>query len=181
MRLLCAVSVVAALVAVLATTPGGAAEPPARAAATTRLNCANSTGGFGRREVRFGPAWVRAVRQYADPALFASRRQADSGLYWAKAPLSLRRGRTATVSIAPKDRPFVDFGFGGRNVGDVVRVTACPRNRHRDTGERRFTSWAGGYYLTQRRCIDVVAHPRRSGSVDRATLSFGMGDACSQP
>ncbi len=165
--------VVALALAVVSAASAGA---PA-SAATERLTCANDTGGFGQREVRFGPAWVRAVNGYADPEFFATR-LGDDGLYWAKAPLSLRRGVTATVSIGREDRRFADFVFGGARRGDVVRVKACPRNGRR--GEAGYTSWAGGYLLTEPRCVDVVARVSRTRAVYRATLSFGMGDACAR-
>jgi hypothetical protein len=148
-------------------------------AAAARLTCANQTGGFGEREVRFGPAWVRAVNQYSDPAFFSTRYVDDFGAYWAKAPLSLRKGVRARVSIVREDRPFADFAFGGDNAGDIVRVNACRRSRQRaEHGDARYTSWAGGYLVKGPRCVDVAARNHRTGQVHRATLSFGMGDAC---
>jgi hypothetical protein len=165
-------SVLASALTVLLALPAA----PAGAVAGHRLECSESSGAFGAREVRFGPAWIRNADEWADPSFFATRRDPATGLYGTKSPLSLHRGVTATVSIARRDRPYADFKFVGSRRADVLRVSACPRNGRR--GDAAYTTWPGGFRLTEPRCVTVSVRRHDNGRVDRATLSFGMGDAC---
>jgi hypothetical protein len=167
-------AIAAASLAVLAAAgPAAADSPPHR-------RCADAEGPYPRDIVRFGPAFTGTTDGYvADPDAFAQQYDPDRDRYAAKIPMGMRRGVTATVSIARADRPFANFVSHGRNAGDVVRMTACPRSDPEGEGVRnRYTAWAWGYFLKEPRCVDVVVrrgHPRR---VHRTTLSFGMGDTC---
>jgi hypothetical protein len=171
-------------IALTALTALAAAEPAAAGFDRART-CENAVGQFGRREVPVGTvAAIRAVKGYADPAFFATRRDPETGLYWAKAPVAVRKGKVVSVSIAREDRALADLSFyptreGETDLRDVVRFSACPRGR--GPGERLWSSWPGGFVLTGPGCVDLVARARGSRRVHRATLSFGMGEACSRP
>ena len=45
-------------------------------------------------------------------------------------------------------------------------------------GERHWSSWAGGFAVKRLGCVHVVARERGKRRIHRATLSFGMRDAC---
>jgi hypothetical protein len=171
-----AVAALAALVAAPAASAGDAVEWD------RSRKCSNAVGNFGQREVPIGSvAFVRAVNGYANPAFWATRRDPDTGRYWAKAPIAVRNGKTVTVSIARSDRRVGDLQFmpsrsGGADLRKSVRFTACPRGRA--TGDRGWSSWPGGFVLDGPACLDLVAREVGSRRVHRATLSFGMGDAC---
>ena len=57
---------------------------------------------------------------------------------------------------------------------------ACPRPAPRsvDPYERHWSSWAGGFAVKRLGCVHVVARERGKRRIHRATLSFGMRDAC---
>ena len=152
------------------------------AGALAANGCADANGQFGRREVPVGTiAAIRAVKVYADPAFFATRRQSGSGFYRAKAPVAVRTGKTITLSIARKDRALADLAFSHTRNGqerrtDVARFSACRRGHER--GERGWSSWAGAFYLKRPGCVHLVAQEPGSARVHRGTLSFGMGTTC---
>jgi hypothetical protein len=165
----------AMLTAVLATAPVASARPWAD------RTCSNANGPPDLREVAIGPlAAVGGVNVFANPGFFASYYDDDTRQYGAKTPISVRKGRSVTVSIAWSDRDVADlaFGFGRhgqRRQRDAVRFAACPRGRGHGRG---WSTWPGGFRLTEPACVGVVARERGSRRVHRATLSFGMGDAC---
>ena len=156
------------LVIAAAVTAALAASAPA-AAATPRLGCRDANGPVGISRHMIGPlAAIGGVEYWADPAAMESHRQGDG--YGSKAPPTVRRGRTVTISIARRDRGFAEMSVG-RFHADAIRFTAC---KH-----RRWSAWAGGFELKHLGCVHLTARERGKRRVYRTVLSFGMGDACS--
>src|SRR3954451_15451008 len=101
-----------------------AAGAPA-AAAPPHLGCKEMNGPLGVPRHMIGPlAAIGAVDYWADPAAMERVRQ-DDGDYCSKAPPTVRRGRTVTISIARRDRGFAEMLVGGSHA-DSFRFTACP-------------------------------------------------------
>jgi hypothetical protein len=145
-----------------------AAAAPA-AAATPHRGCKEMNGPLGVPRHMIGPlAAIGAVDYWADPAAM-ERFRLDDGDYWSKAPPSVRRGRTVTISIARRDRGFAEILVGGSHA-DAFRFTAC-RNR-------RWSAWAGGFQLKHLGCVHMTAREKGKRRVYRTVLSFGMGDSC---
>jgi hypothetical protein len=163
-----------------------AATPVSEASAGDRkavqeAGCDRAVGTFGRREVSIGTVGaVRAVSGYADPAVAERFRDRDSRGYGFKAPLAVRRGTVVRISIARADRDWARIGIDGRRPVHSVRLTACPRPAPRRVPpyERGWSSWVNGFTLKRLGCVHVVARKRGGRRIHRATLSFGMGDAC---
>src|SRR3954468_10441333 len=145
-----------------------AAGAPA-AAAPPHLGCKEMNGPLAVSRHMIGPlAAIGAVDHWADPAAM-ERFRLDNGDYWSKAPPTVRRGRTVTISIASGDRGFADMQVGGSHA-DAFRFTAC---KH-----RRWSAWAGGFRLKHLGCVHMTARERGKRRVYRTVLSFGMGDSC---
>ena len=155
--------VIAAATAALATAAAPAlAAPP-------HLGCRDANGPRFIPRHAIGPlAAIGGVDYYADPAAFERYRMEDGG-YGAKAPPTVRRGRTVTISIARRDRDVGEIALGGVHA-DSYRLTACPR--------RRWSAWPGGFRLKRPTCLHLTARERGSRRVHRTVLSFGMGDSC---
>lgn len=137
---------------------------------TLRAGCRDANGPTGVTRHPIGPlAAIGGVEYWADPAAMERSRQ-DFGVYWSKAPPTVRRGRTVTISIARRDRGFAEMLVGGRH-SDSFRFTACPR--------RPWSAWAGGFQLKHPACLRLTARERGKRRVDRTIVSFGMGDSCS--
>jgi hypothetical protein len=175
-----AVAVLAALVAVghVAAADGAREEATPRA---QRVGCDRAVGTFGRREVFIGTVGaVRAVLNYADPDGLEPFRNPDGPGYGFKAPLAVRRGKVVTIAIARPDRDWAGISIDGRRPADRWLFTACPRPAPRsvDPYERHWSSWAGGFAVKRLGCVHVVARERGKRRIHRATLSFGMRDAC---
>ena len=175
-----AVAVLAALVAAghVAAADGAREEATPRA---QRVGCDRAVGTFGRREVFIGTVGaVRAVLNYADPDGLEPFRNPDGPGYGFKAPLAVRRGKVVTIAIARPDRDWpasastaAALPTGGfsppapaRRRARWIRTSGTgPRGpaASPSSGSAAFTSWPAS------------GDKRR---IHRATLSFGMRDAC---
>jgi hypothetical protein len=155
------------LVIIVASAVAVAAAAPA-AAETPRAGCAEANGPVNLARHAIGPlAAIGGVAYWADPA--ALETQHVGGQYSMKAPPTVRRGRTVTIAIARQDRAIADIAAGGKR-GDAIRFTAC---RH-----RKWSGWAGGFWLKRPACLHLTARERGKRRVYRTVISFGMGDSC---
>ena len=135
-----------------------------------------------------GRAAFTGLARYADPEEFAETYFEPDGTYRIKSGIGVRANRNVKLSIAPAQRSIAGLGYDNRNrspePGHAARVLfqPCPprtRAFSYDGTVGKVTGFSGGFVLTQPACLVLEARVRGRDPV-RRTVSFGMGESCTQ-
>jgi hypothetical protein len=155
----------AALLVALAGAQPGVAAPRAEWIAT--LTCAESDqmsyAGPGRGELLVGG---RIAMPAASTALQLGPRESD-GFRFAKRGVSINAGGPVTLRVPRGPRSVHRLSWGGEYSPHGIRFTTC--------AGRRWTHFAGGYYVKRPACVAVLV--TAGGKTTR--LRVGVGRRCS--
>jgi hypothetical protein len=166
------------LVAVSVAAAPAAAAVPQRTCRTRAEGSAPPRRFAGPNDVLVGPVAFVGLRNVADPAEFATFENRAETRFLVKAAIGVRAGRSVTVAIAPEDQSVAGLTYVRGPAGGVpaVRFSACGKNEpafsyNGPVGLK--TGFAGGFSLTEARCVHIAVTDRARKKVYRRVVAFG--------